>query len=56
MRKSSLFERVRRFFARLFGPQTGRHDADPYVGVREPRRRNPRGGRHSAVALDEPDN
>jgi hypothetical protein len=50
-----MFEFARRMIAALLnrlGPS--RPPEDPYAAVREPRRRNPGGGR-SAVALEEPE-
>jgi hypothetical protein len=63
----SIFARIRDFLSNIFGPsvvalldlsvsrkagpgETG----EPYVGVREPKRRSP-SGRSSAIALKEPD-
>lgn len=50
------FERLRRLAARLMSRGWPSPDApeDPFVGVREPRRRGP-GGRSAAVALMEPE-
>jgi hypothetical protein len=51
-----MFERLKLLAARLFFrlPSLPDPPADPCVGVREPRKGGP-GGRHSAVAVDEPD-
>jgi hypothetical protein len=55
-----MFERLKQLAARLMGwrpPSSGPTDdpyADPYAGVREPRKRAP-GGRHSSVAATEPE-
>lgn len=51
-----MFERLKRLAARLMGRQgpLWNPPADPYAHVREPRKRGP-GGRHSAVAVIEPE-
>jgi len=48
-------QRIRRLITTLFGspPAGNGSDADPYVGVREPRKRSP-GGRSSAATVEEP--
>jgi hypothetical protein len=51
-----MFEFVRRMVAELLNrlwPSSP--PEDPYAAVREPRRRNPSGGRSSAIALAEPE-
>ena len=50
------FERLKRIAARLMGRGGPLLEPpmDPYVGVREPRKRGP-AGRHSAAAVMEPD-
>lgn len=51
----STLKRIRRLVAAFFDSRPGRNgpDNEPCVGVREPKKRSP-GGRHSAVALEEP--
>ena len=51
-----MFERLKQLAARLMGRQgpLWGPPGDPYARVREPRKRGP-GGRHSAVAVMEPE-
>lgn len=51
-----MFERLRQLAAKLMGrlPPLAGPPPDPYAHVREPRKRGP-GGRHSAVAVAEPE-
>jgi hypothetical protein len=56
LQKHSMFQMLRVIVARLWQrhpPGSAPYD-DPFVGVREPRRRRP-GGRSSAVAISEPE-
>ena len=51
-----MFERLKQLAARLMGrrPPSSGPTHDPYTAVREPRKRAP-GGRHSSVAVMEPE-
>jgi hypothetical protein len=51
-----MLQRLKQIVARLIGrrPPSGGPTHDPDAGVREPRKRAP-GGRHSSVALVEPE-
>jgi hypothetical protein len=53
----SMFERLKRLAARLAGrlPFFPGPTEDPFAGVRVPRKHGP-GGRHSGIALIEPEN
>src|SRR5450631_3958824 len=53
MQRTPFWRRTQAFLRRLFGPQAG-GSSDPFVGVREPTKRGPR-GRTAATAVMEPD-